>query len=138
MVPTVFCAPIDVRFRDLDAMGHVNNAVFFTYFEQGRFAFFNDASPGGKFPGFHFILAHISCDYLRPVTIDDRLAIEMRVAKIGGKSFTFTYRIVDRTDAGIVFATGESLQVCLDYQYNATVPVSPDLKARLQRYAVQA
>lgn len=130
-----FSTPIDVRFRDLDAMGHVNNAVFFTYFEQGRFAFFNNASPGGKFQGFHFILARISCDYLRPVTIDDCLAIEIRVGQIGRKSFTFTYSIVDRQDAGIVFATGESVQVCFDYRKNATMPVSEALKVLLQQFA---
>ena len=82
-----FSTPVNVRFRDLDAMGHVNNAVFFTYFEEGRLAFFTSTSPEKKFPGFDFILAHTSCDYLKPVTVNDRLVLQIRVAKIGGKSF---------------------------------------------------
>lgn len=132
--PTAFSKPIDVRFRDLDAMGHVNNAVFFTYFEEGRLAFFTSASPNEKFPGFDFILAHISCDYLKPVTIDDRLTLGMRVGKIGSKSFSFDYTIRDSHDAGIIYATGKSVQVCYDYKKGETVPVPAALINQLQAY----
>ena len=131
---SIFTTEIDVRFRDLDAMGHVNNAVFFTYFEQGRLDFFNNASSEDKFPGFDFILAHIGCDYLKPVTIDDRLTLQIRVGKIGSKSFTFDYRILNRNDADVIYATGKSVQVCYDYQKDATMPVSGDLGELLQQY----
>lgn len=130
----VFSTPIDVRFRDLDAMGHVNNAVFFTYFEEGRLALFNSASPGDKFPGFDFILAHISCDYLKPVTIDDRLALQIRVGKIGGKSFTFDYTVLDRNETGAIYATGKSVQVCYDYKKQETMPVYGRLNKLLKQY----
>jgi len=129
-----FSTDIKVRFRDLDAMGHVNKAVFFTYFEQGRLDFFNRATPDGKFPGFFFILAHINCDYLKAVSVDDLLALHMQVGEIGRKSYTFRYAVVDRTDTHKVFATGESVQVCYDYHKNQTLPVSPDLKRLLSQY----
>jgi acyl-CoA thioester hydrolase len=129
-----FSTPIDVRFRDLDAMGHVNNAVFFTYFEEGRLAFFISASPKEKFPGFDFILAHISCDYLKPVTIDDRLALQIRVEKIGGKSFTFDYTVLDRNETDVIYATGKSVQVCYDYEKGETVSLPGDLNRLLKRY----
>ncbi len=129
-----FSTPIDVRFRDLDAMGHVNNAVFFTFFEEGRLAFFISASPGDKFPGFDFILAHISCDYLKPVTIDDRLTLQIRVGKIGGKSFTFDYAVCDRNDADVLYATGNSVQVCYNYEREETMTVSADLNTLLRQY----
>ena len=132
--PNVFSTPIDVRFRDLDAMGHVNNAVFFTYFEEGRLALFNSASPGDKFPGFDFILAHISCDYLKPVTIDNRLTLQIRVGKIGGKSFAFDYTVLDRGDAGVIYATGKSVQVCYDYEKEETMPVPGRLNKLLEQY----
>lgn len=132
--PTIFSTPINVRFRDLDAMGHVNNAVFFTYFEEGRLAFFTSASPGKKFPGFDFILAHISCDYLKPVTIDDGLMLQIRVGKIGGKSFTFDYTVVHRNDADVIYATGKSVQVCYDYKKGQTMAVPKNLNKRLHPY----
>ena len=132
-----FSTPIDVRFRDLDAMGHVNNAVFFTYFEEGRLAFFSSASPGEKFPGFDFILAHITCDYLKPVTIDDPLSLLIRVGKIGSKSFTFDYKVIDRKDPQVVYAAGSSVQVCYDYDKEETVPVSMGLHNLLQQYLIK-
>ncbi|MBW2677473.1 MAG: acyl-CoA thioesterase [Deltaproteobacteria bacterium] len=131
-----FTTNLNVRFRDLDAMGHVNNAVFFTYFEQGRLDFFNSAVSAGAFPGFEFILAHISCDYLKPVTIDDRLTLQIRVGKIGRKSFNFSYAIVDRADANCIYATGESVQVCFDYRQNKTLQVSGELKDLLNQYLI--
>jgi len=130
----VFSTPIDVRFRDLDAMGHVNNAVFFTFFEEGRLAFFISASPGDKFPGFDFILAHISCDYLKPVTIDDRLTLQIQVGKIGGKSFTFDYTVLDRNETEVIYATGKSIQVCYDYEKEETMPVPGRLNKLLEQY----
>ena len=132
----VFSTPIDVRFKDLDAMGHVNNAVFFTYFEEGRLAFFSSASPDEKFPGFDFILAHITCDYLKPVTIDDPLSLLIRVGKIGGKSFTFDYKVIDRKESQVVYAAGRSVQVCYDYDKEKTVPVSEGLHSLLQQYLI--
>lgn len=132
--PTIFSTPINVRFRDLDAMGHVNNAVFFTYFEQGRLDFFNSASSENTFPGFDFILAHISCDYLKPVTIDDRLLLQIKVANIGSKSFTFDYTIVNRNDADAIYATGKSVQVCYDYKKGVTMSVPEDLNKLLRQY----
>ena len=129
-----FSTPIDVRFRDLDAMGHVNNAVFFTYFEEGRLAFFTSSSPGSKFPGFDFILAHTSCDYLKPVTIDERLMLQIKVDKIGGKSFVLAYTVLDRGDDSVVYATGKSVQVCYDYQQEKTMPVPGALMELLQQY----
>ena len=131
-----FSIPINVRFRDIDAMGHVNNSVYFTYFEQGRLDFFKAANVDGAFPGFSFILAHISCDYLRPLTIDNQVTLQIQVAKIGRKSFSFTYALVDRTDGKMVYATGESVQVCFDYAQNKTMAVDPDLKQLLSKFTV--
>ena len=58
----------------------------------------------------------------------------MWVKEIGGKSFKFHYRLVSAADPVNIFATGESVQVCFDYQTNTTVAISPDLKAQLSVY----
>jgi len=126
-----FSIDIPIRFRDLDALGHVNNAVFFTYFEHGRVRFFQEHAQISDPTGFGFILAHISCDYLKPVRMTDRLRLQMRVGTVKSKSFTFDYRLCDRDSEAVVYATGESVQVCYDYSRNRSVPVPPELKARL-------
>jgi acyl-CoA thioester hydrolase len=85
LILNVFIFPINVRFRDFDGMGHVNNAVFFTYFAEDRLALFQEFSMDSDFSTFSFILAHISCDYLRPITLNTRLSIEIWVKEIGIK-----------------------------------------------------
>ena len=130
----VFSTDIELRFRDVDAMGHVNNAVYFTYFEYGRVKFFYSGSQKEKFPGFNFILAHVSCDFIRPVTLDDHLTLCMWIKAIGSKSFKFHYQLADAVDPAITFATGESVQVCFDYQKNASVAISQALHAQLSAY----
>ena len=87
----VFKIQIHVRFRDIDGMGHVNNAVFFTYFEEGRKAFFQKISTGSDLAIFPFILAHIGCDFLSPIKLDTLLSLEMWVKEIGNKSFGLGY-----------------------------------------------
>jgi acyl-CoA thioester hydrolase len=126
--------PIHVRFRDIDGMGHVNNAIFFTYFAEGRLAFFQKISNSTEFSTFSFILAHISCDYLKPVTLTTQLSIEIWVKDIGDKSFRLGYKLVDWSDKSIVYAKGESVQVFYDYGENKPIAVSAALKQKLTEH----
>ncbi len=127
---------ISVRFRDLDAMGHVNNAVYFTYFEEGRKNFFRDISDAGKVD-FPFIMAQIGCDFLKPVTLSDQLFLKMQVSSIGSKSFGLRYELVSSSDEAIVFAKGESVQVCFDYKENRTITVPNNLKEKLAAFLAE-
>ena len=130
----IFKIQINVRFRDIDGMGHVNNAVFFTYFEEGRKAFFQSISTGSDLSIFPFILAHIGCDFLSPIKLNTRLSLEMWVKEIGKKSFGLGYSLIDLTDASIKYAKGESVQVCFDYGENKSIAVPAELKQRLIEY----
>ena len=129
-----FKLDIDVRFRDLDALSHVNNAVYFTYFEEGRKSFFDDLYPEHDPYDFKFILAHIGCDFIKQATLKDRLTLHMTVGEIGHKSFGLSYELTDRSDHDIVFAKAESVQVCYDYKSDESVLVSDELKQRLSKY----
>jgi acyl-CoA thioester hydrolase len=133
-VTNTFKTEINVRFRDIDGMGHVNNAVFFTYFEEGRKAFFQNISAGSDLSIFPFILAHIGCDFLSPIKLDTRLSLEMWVKEIGTKSFELGYRLVDLADALMTYAKGESVQVCFDYGENKSIAVPAELKQKLTEY----
>ena len=115
-------------------MGHVNNSVFFTYFAEGRLAFFQKISNSTDFSTFSFILAHISCDYLEPVTLNTQLLIEIWVKGIGSKSFGLAYKLVDSSDKSTIYAKGESVQVFYDYGENKPVAVSAALKQKLIEY----
>jgi acyl-CoA thioester hydrolase len=129
-----FSIDIDVRFRDLDAMGHVNNAVVFTYFEMGRINFFVQHLKSAAPPDFNFILAHVSCDYIKQILLQDTLRLHIWIGKIGHKSFDFGYELRDRFNEDIVFAKGESVQVCYDYDRNQTFPLPEPIKTKLMDY----
>jgi len=130
----LFSTNIEVRFRDLDPLGHVNNAVYFTYFEEGRKHFSKKVFGVSDISDFKFIMAHIQCDFIRPIQFNDHVILQMWVKNIGTKSFSFEYRLVDFSDEAMVYATGKSIQVCYDYEANRSIEVSAEMRERLTRY----
>ena len=133
-----FQSRISIRFNDIDAMGHVNNAVIFTYFEEGRKALFYDAFRESAPGGFNFMVAHLECDYILPARLEDRLLLNLWVTAIGTKSFGLAYALMDEADANRIFAKGSSVQVCYDYRQRQSVPVPQTLKKALLAYHLQA
>jgi acyl-CoA thioester hydrolase len=131
-----FSLQIEVRFRDCDPMGHVNNAVYLTYLEQARFAYWRELSRGQKQkPG--MILARLECDYRRPATAGQLLDVRMRVTGIGRTSFNCEYEIVDSRDRHVV-AEARSVQVVYDYAAAKPVPMPDEIRERIEDYEGRA
>jgi acyl-CoA thioester hydrolase len=122
---------LEVRFRDCDPMGHVNNAVYLTYLEAARFAWWRRAfGPSGlKEQG--FIVARVEIDYRKPALPGERLLIRLRVDGIGRSSFTVGYEVLSTRTREVV-AEAKSVQVAFDYVGGASVPLSEDLRAKLE------
>jgi acyl-CoA thioester hydrolase len=113
---------IQLRWRDLDALGHVNNAVFVTYLEVARVAYFQAMYGKVETLDFNFILARIEVDFLSPVVMDDLPICRIGIHEAGHKSFTFRYLLESRKD-GRALARGTSVQVCYDYAKGRTIPL---------------
>jgi acyl-CoA thioester hydrolase len=126
-----FVHPIEVRFRDCDAMGHVNHAVYFTYFEQCRLLFWR-ALTGKPNPLTSIILAHAECDYRAPAHFGDRLEVRTRLAAIGRSSVTMTYQLVNVETLQTV-ADGKAVLVSYDYDARASRPLPEGTRALLER-----
>lgn len=122
---------IPVRFQDIDRTGHVHNAVFFTYFTEVRLAFFQKMIEHTAFSQFPSILAHIDCDFNRPIYAETRLTVGIWVKEIGTKSFKLGYRLTDAADPAILYARAESIQVCFDYENNQSIAVPDELRRKL-------
>ena len=130
---------IQIRWRDLDALGHVNNAVYLTYFELARLAYVQallgvDAAIDRRtlLPvDFQFILAEVTCHYRAPASLGDQLEASIWVAEVGRKSFVFEYRIKDEVTERLV-AEGCSTQVWFDYMANESRPVPAEIVARME------
>jgi len=128
---------IEVRFRDIDSMGHVNNAVFLTYFEEGRKTFLRDVLNIVDPKDYPFILAHIDCDFLKPVKLGDSPMLEVWIGEIREKSFAFKYRIVGRSEETVVYGKGESIMVLFDYKENKSIPIPKDFLKKILVYCEQ-
>ena len=125
--------PIVVRFRDLDAMGHVNNAVYLTYFEMARVAYHRavtDVQPF-DFTNFDFILAEVTCSYRSPAYMGETLLVGIRVSSVGRKSFVFEYEMRDQASGRLV-AEGSSVQVMYDYGERRSKPVTNEFLAKVE------
>ena len=120
---------LPVRFRDCDAMGHVNHAVYFTYFEQCRLTCWRERT-GSPSPHTRVIIARAECDYRAPAHFGDELEVRLRVAAIGRTSFTLEYEIINPASA-VRIATGKTVMVSYDYASAKPVPLSDATRALL-------
>lgn len=114
---------LHIRYRDVDLMGHVNNAVFFTFFEEGRKKYLSGICNIDNSGGHRYILAKIDCNFYKPVKLTDMIILQLWVSVTGNKSFTMEYEIIDKNDNSIVYAKGNSVQVFFDYEKNITIPI---------------
>jgi acyl-CoA thioester hydrolase len=125
---------LSVRFRDCDAMGHVNHAVYLTYFEQCRLTFWRELT-GVPSPHTRVIIAHAECDYRAPAHFGDELEIRVGIGEIGRSSFSLVYEIV-KVGGERVIATGKTVMVSYDYEKGASMPLpsnTRDLLSRVKR-----
>ena len=125
--------PIQPRFRDTDAMGHLNNAVYVTYFEVARAAYWRALTGDANYQRVPFILAHTTIDFRSPGYVHEVLEVGLRVARLGTKSFEFAYRIVEQESRRLV-CEGKSVQVIFDYAKDASYPLPDGLRAAVRAF----
>jgi acyl-CoA thioester hydrolase len=129
-----FSTPIEVRFSDLDAFHHVNNAVYFTYMEQARFQYLKRVGLfDGTISSLGIIIAEAACTYLAPIVFDQNIVIRVRATHLKNSSFVFEYSL-DDADSGRVMATGRTVQVCFDYAAGSSMPIPAAWRERLERF----
>jgi acyl-CoA thioester hydrolase len=117
-----------VRFRDLDAMGHVNNAVFLTYIESARVAFLKDLGAAPSLQEMSIIVARIEIDFRAPVGFGEEVEIAVRASRFGGKSFDLDYEL--RVGDTIV-AEAKSVLVAYDYGKGEAIEIPEEWREKL-------
>jgi acyl-CoA thioester hydrolase len=125
-------APIEVRFRDVDMMGHVNNAVYLTYFEVARAHYWRALGETESRRIRTYVVARAECDFLSPATLDDDLECLLRVVSFGRTSFVFEYLLRDRR-SGRPVAEGRTVQVMYDYAAGRPRPLDEPFKEAIRR-----
>lgn len=125
-----FSCPIQVRWRDLDAFGHVNNATFASYLEMARTEVWTKLFGGRDALDIPFFVQRLEIEYRRPVSLEHAVTVWLRVGEIRGASFTFEY-VVEA--AGEAAATAVTRLACVDKRSGRPVPIDPQVRATLEK-----
>jgi len=128
-------ATIPVQWGDQDLFKHVNNAVYFRWFESSRVEYWHksglfDALQG---PGFGPILASVTCNYKKQIKFPDTVLIGTKVEKLGVSSVTLTHDVFS-TSNNAVSATGKSVIVMFDYQSQHPVPIEGEFREIFEKF----
>jgi len=129
-----FSLPIDVRFADLDALGHVNHAVFITYLEHARTRWWGAYLAGRAFTEEGFLIARVEIDYRKPIVLGEEVRVDLRCPHVGNTSFALAYKVVRARDE-VVLAEAQTVQVMMDFATQRPRPVRPQTLAWLRTQA---
>ncbi len=117
---------LEVAFRDIDAMGHVNNAVFFAYFETIRIKYIGEILEesghlASELLDLPLILVEANCIYKSPALLTEILQVGTGISRFGNKSFDMLYRV--QGEDGRLVAYGRTVQVMYDYVSRSAFPI---------------
>lgn len=123
--------PIAIRFSDIDAVGHVNNAIYLTYFEVARFNYWKEII-NWNFPENGVIVGRTEVNYLKQITLADKINCYVRVTRIGNSSFDVMHILAKETPHGEeICTTGKVVCISYDYAAGKSVPIPKRERERM-------
>ena len=126
--------PISIRFSDIDAVGHVNNAIYLTYFEVARISYWKEAI-NWDLREKGIIVGRTEVNYLKQITMDDQIACYVRTIRIGNSSFDVMQVLVKITRNGEeICTTGKAVCISYDYAANKSVSIPVIERQRMIEY----
>lgn len=124
---------IQLRFRDTDAMGHVNNAAYLTYLELARMHYWETLSGSRDFSAVDFILVRAEIDYRAAARLGDFIRVYIRASRLGGSSWDFEYKVVDQA-SGKLFAEAKTVQCSYDYAKGKVKRLDPAMRRKMAEF----
>ncbi len=128
-----FYYPVEVRFRDIDMFGHVNNAVYLTYMESARVAYYTAVTGLTEPRGFGMTVAGAKIDFIKPAFFGQSLRVYTRTGRIGNKSWTLEHELRD-AETGQLMASGYTVNVHYDYKSGQSQPIPPNIVEMLEQF----
>lgn len=118
---------IQMRFGDVDSLGHVNNVAYAQYLETARLAFLHELAARGI--EFRMVIAHLEVDYRREVVLGEHVTVQLIVTRVGHSSFECAYRVLA---GGQLAAEARTVQVNVDFSSRRPQPLADHVRAALQ------
>ena len=131
-----FETKIQMRWKDLDALGHVNNANYLTYFEVARSYYIMAACPEWNWQKDMFLIANVNVNFHKELQLtDEDVSVYVRTSKIGSKSFVLEYEIVSQNgDKRIIHVSGTTTQIMFDMKARSSMIIPEWVKESLISY----
>jgi len=125
--------PIQVRFSDIDVMGHVSNTIYQNYFDSGKLQYFNQVLPDMDFVNLGVVGASIKIEYFKPIFLKTPILVETRVAEIGNKSLIMEHNLIDECSKEIL-STCRAILVCYSIKEQQSIPIPENWKQNILEY----
>ncbi len=127
-------APIQLRFNDVDVLGHVNNTVYFSFYDTGKALYFTDVQ-GWPVDWRHVdrVIANVNCAYIAPIHFGDEIEVLTRCSAVGNKSFTLSQVLRERK-SGEIKSVCETVMVTIDPVTQRGVEIPDDIRAAFEGY----
>jgi acyl-CoA thioester hydrolase len=122
---------VPVQWGDMDSMGHVNNVVFFRWFESARVEYLDRIALESSSSDLGPILASVKCDYRRQLNFPDTVVIGARVTRLGRTSLSMVHALLSTRQNAIV-AEGDSTVVVFDYKTNRAEPIPAPMRTAIE------
>lgn len=129
-----FCHALDLqmRFNDVDVLGHLNNTVYFSFFDTGKAYFFEYVlHEKMEWRKVECVVANVDCAYAAPVYFGERIEVRTRCSHVGEKSFVLQQVIVEK-DTGQIKAAANTVMVSIDPHTKRAVEISPRYREALE------
>lgn len=125
--------PIQVRFSDVDIMGHVSNTVYQNYFDSGKVNYFDEVLPDMDFNTIGVVGASVKIDYLKPIFMKTPILVKTRVAVLGHKSITMEHLLVNE-QTGEILSTCAVVLVCYAIKQQLSIPIPEHWRTNILAY----
>jgi len=124
---------VEVRFHDLDAMGHAHHTLPLIYVEEARAAYWREIAGRRDLDEIDYVLAEVTVRYHRRIAYPGRLDVSLRVKRVGRSSFEMDFEIREAESAELL-ASGSTVQVAFDYAGGRSKPLSDEVRERIERF----
>lgn len=124
---------IEVRFSDLDPMGHAHHTLPLVFFEEARARYWRDVAGRAEVADIDYIMKDVQVTYHARIQFPGRVRVAVGMVELGRTSFTLGYEVRD-ADSDELLATGRTVQVMYDYEAGAPLAIDRDTRARIEAF----
>jgi len=130
-----FYQPVEIRYGDIDAQRHVNNARYFTYLESARTNYVKNLGlwDGSDFDAIGIILVETTCTFKAPISFGQHIKVGVRTVRLGNKSLEMQHTFQD-IDSGQEMATARSVIVAYDYQKERSISIPKEWREAIETF----